>query len=47
VIRDNRFTSDLPEPVRFVRNLTQTPARLTGNKLTGNVIPLDGPGTVD
>ena len=46
-IRGNRFTSDLPEPVRFVRNLTQTPARLTGNQLTGRVIPLDGPGTVD
>lgn len=47
VIRANRFTSDLPDPVRFVRNLTQTPARLTGNDLTGHVIPLDGPGTVD
>lgn len=47
VIRGNHFTSDLPEPVRFVRNFTQTPARLTGNELAGNVIPLDGPGTVD
>jgi len=47
VIRGNRFISDLPEPVRFVRNLTQTPARLTGNTLTGRVTPLDGPGTVD
>lgn len=47
VIRGNRFISDLPEPVRFVRNLTQTPARLSGNTLTGRVTPLDGPGTVD
>jgi hypothetical protein len=46
-IRGNRFTSDLPEPVRFVHNVTQTPARLTGNQLSGRVIPLDGPGTVD
>jgi hypothetical protein len=46
-IRGNRFTSDLPGPVRFVRNRTETPARLTGNTLVGNVIPLDGPGTVD
>lgn len=47
VIRGNRFTSDLPEPVDFVRNLTHTPARLTGNTLTGRVVPLNGPGTVD
>jgi len=47
VIRGNRFTSDLPESVRFVRNLTQTPARLTGNTLIGKVIPLEGPGTVE
>ena len=47
VIRGNHFTSDLPEPVRFVRNMTQTPARLTANELAGHVIPLDGPGTVD
>lgn len=46
-IRGNRFISDLPEPVRFVHNFTQTPARLTGNELVGRVTPLDGPGTVD
>jgi hypothetical protein len=46
VIRGNRFTSDLPTPVRFVRNLTHTPARLTDNTLVGSVIPLDGPGSV-
>jgi hypothetical protein len=47
VIRGNRFTNDLPQPVAFVRNLTQTPARLTGNTFTGRVVPLNGPGTVD
>jgi hypothetical protein len=46
-IRGNRFTSDLPEPVRFVHNFTQVPARLTGNTLIGRVVALDGPGTVD
>jgi hypothetical protein len=46
-IRGNRFTSNVTEPVRFVHNLTQTPARLTGNELTGRVVALDGPGTVD
>jgi hypothetical protein len=47
VIRANQFTSDLADPVRFVRNRTDTPARLTGNVLTGRVVPLEGPGTVD
>jgi hypothetical protein len=47
VIRGNRFANDLPEPVAFVRNLTRTPARLTGNTFTGRVVPLNGPGTVD
>jgi hypothetical protein len=46
VIRDNRFTSDLPEPTVFVRNLTTTPAVLSGNHLQGRVTPLVGPGTV-
>jgi len=46
-ISGNRFTSDLPEPVRFVRNGTQTPARLAGNKLIGRVTPLEGPGTLE
>ncbi|MGE0222912.1 MAG: right-handed parallel beta-helix repeat-containing protein [Acetobacteraceae bacterium] len=47
IIRDNRFRSDLPEPTLFVRNSTQIPAILAGNRLTGRVTPLDGPGTVD
>ena len=46
-IRGNRFISDLPEPVRFVRNSTSPPARLVNNALIGTVIPLEGPGTVD
>lgn len=46
-IRGNRFTSDLPDPVRFVRNNTPAPARLSRNTLIGNVIPLEGPGTVE
>ena len=42
-IRGNQFTSLLPAPVRFVRNGTQTPARLSGNTLIGQVVPLEGP----
>ena len=46
-MRDNNFTSDLPEPTVFVRNLTTTPAvALSGNHLQGRVTPLVGPGTV-
>jgi hypothetical protein len=47
VIRGNRFTSDLPERVRFVHNFTRTPARLEGNRLVGNVLALEGLGTVE
>jgi hypothetical protein len=47
VIRGNRFTSDLADPVTFVRNMTHTPARLTDNTFTGRVRPLEGPGSVD
>jgi hypothetical protein len=47
LVRGNRFTSDLADPVRFVRNLTATPARLSDNTLIGNVVPLDGAGTVE
>ncbi|MSP00339.1 MAG: hypothetical protein EXR07_04705 [Acetobacteraceae bacterium] len=46
-IRGNRFTNELPVSVRFVRNSTQTPARLRGNVLVGPVVALDGPGTVE
>lgn len=46
IVRDNDFDSALPEPTIFVRNGTQVPAALTGNRLTGNVVPLDGLGSV-
>lgn len=43
VIEDNRFESRLPHPVVFVTNRTGTPATLRGNRLTGAVVPLQGP----
>ena len=43
IIRNNSFTSDLPETTVFVRNLTTTPAVLSGNHLHGRVTPLVGP----
>ena len=46
VIRNNRFTNDLPQSTIFVRNLTATEATLTGNALVGKVTPLSGDGTV-
>jgi hypothetical protein len=46
VIRNNRFTNDLPKPTLFVRNSTAVPALLEGNVLTGQVVPLEGPGRV-
>jgi nitrous oxidase accessory protein NosD len=46
VIRANRFTSDLSKPTLFVRNSTTTAADLEGNVLTGQVVPLQGPGVV-
>ncbi len=47
VIRDNQFTNDLPAPTLFVRNQTNTPIRLLGNRFTGAVVPLEGFGTVE
>lgn len=46
LVRDNKFTSTLPASTIFVRNGTTTPAVLIGNQVTGNIVPLDGPGTV-
>jgi hypothetical protein len=46
-ISNNRFRSDNPHEVAFVRNRTVVPAVLEGNRLEGNVVPLVGPGTVD
>lgn len=47
ILRDNQFTSALRDATTFVRNSTLTPVISTGNKLTGNVNPLDGIGMVD
>jgi hypothetical protein len=46
-ISDNRFRSDGPQEVAFVRNRTAVPAALSGNRLEGDVVPLVGPGSVD
>ena len=46
IVRDNDFESALPAPTLFVRNSTPTPSVLTGNRLTGKITPLDGPGSV-
>ncbi len=45
-IEENEFRSDLAMPPAFVRNYTQTPAILKGNRLCGAVTPLEGAGTV-
>ncbi len=46
IIRNNKFTNDNEHQTIFVRNLSDTPAQLSGNILVGKVIPLQGPGTV-
>ena len=46
VIRDNTFSNDTGHPTTFLRNLTATPAQLISNKLTGQVRPLEGDGSV-
>ena len=46
-ITGNRFRSDSPHEVAFVRNRTVVPAMLGGNRLEGNVVSLVGPGTID
>ena len=46
-VHGNRFASDLPNPVRFVRNALAAPVHLSRNALSGRVIPLDGAGTVE
>ena len=47
IIENNEFKNDLPRETLFVRNHTAEAAVLHGNRLSGLVIPLDGPGTVD
>jgi hypothetical protein len=46
-ISNNRFRSDNPHEVAFVRNQTMVPAVLEGNQLEGSVVPLVGPGKAD
>lgn len=45
-IEDNSFANLMPRPTIFVRNLTQAPALLSANALSGQVVPLEGPGQV-
>jgi hypothetical protein len=47
IVQDNQFASDLPEATIFVRNSIKVPVILAGNHLSGKVVPLDGPGTVE
>ncbi len=47
IIENNEFKNDLPRETLFVGNHTAAAAVLRGNRLSGSVIPLDGPGTVD
>jgi hypothetical protein len=46
IVRDNTFTSDLPDPTLFVRNATGTPVQMSGNHLIGRVTAVAGLGTV-
>ncbi|MGE0419617.1 MAG: hypothetical protein AB7O80_22665 [Acetobacteraceae bacterium] len=46
IVRDNHFTSDLPEQTLFVRNSSKVPVTVANNVIVGKVKPLDGPGTV-
>ncbi|HSU06375.1 MAG TPA: right-handed parallel beta-helix repeat-containing protein [Acetobacteraceae bacterium] len=46
VIRDNKFTNNNEHETLFVRNLSDDPVQLSGNALSGKVVPLQGQGTV-
>jgi hypothetical protein len=46
-IAANNFTNDQPQETVFVRNLTATPAILTGNSFVGKVKPLSGEGSAN
>lgn len=41
VLKDNMFTSALPHPVTFLRNLSNVAAQLDGNTFSGLVVPVD------
>lgn len=45
-IEENRFENLQPRSTVFVVNRTATPAALRGNRLSGRVLPLIGPGSV-
>lgn len=45
MIERNVFVNDGSNPTTFLRNMTKTPAKLVGNKLSGKVTPFSGPGT--
>jgi hypothetical protein len=42
----NQFRNDLTRPTIFLRNVTKVPAELVGNRISGPVVVLDGPGTI-
>jgi hypothetical protein len=42
----NSFRNDLAQPTIFLRNVTNVPAILIGNRFSGPVVVLDGPGTI-
>ncbi len=44
-IEDNSFVNQMTARTIFVRNKTETPAVLRGNKIEGPTDPLDGPGS--
>jgi Right handed beta helix region len=46
VVADNSFRNDGDHETAFVWNRTDTPAQLSGNRVSGPVIPLVGPGSV-
>jgi hypothetical protein len=46
IIRNNKFTNDNEHETIFVHNYAPYPAQLSGNVLSGKVIPLQGPGSV-
>ena len=47
IIRDNDFVNEQDSFTAFVRNMSATPARLSGNTITGSARALEGEGTVE
>ena len=47
IIRNNKFTNDNEHETVFVQNEAPYPAQLSGNVLSGKVVPLQGPGSVN